>query len=537
MTYSDPANDTEIMHSFPELHDDDFYEYKSEISYNIPSVMGESDFVSENLDQLDIQNQPSNEISNDDFELLSSLESLEYHSSDNVEQEHDCNLIWVSSSCGDQNIDVIGMKSHFDTRVEQAQESRTIDYDDFEHALFRNNASVTGTPINDRTSVMDATSFAKNKKDSDMIGDINSTPNVHQSISSYGLDTTPQTVEIGRCFDISDNMEILQVASINCVAREPMNLGDLFDAENNDQKIECFELNNDKNDLWDKIKEYEAQDIMKFKELAYEIASNARNSYSVNKFEEIEHSLYSPDCYSCNTNTSDRLELHNNDISSSLLKKYLADEVMESPIDSRCLDNASCDQSEELLSSHSYDLPEFCKWDQKGKSPTTSNRVKDSQSSAYFLEDVPNNETAAPNKQKDSVVMMSNILLSCIPSKEGIVSAATIKLDSNGKLNNGFSDLASKSLGVDKSEKGLNQDDETNNSCGKDVATAQDIGDGGQRIQDMITNDVVAPTNCDVDDQSSKLEYNGAHQASQYDIDHIYHPEHSRLHIKVSVDF
>ncbi|CAI8619234.1 unnamed protein product [Vicia faba] len=520
VTYSDSANDTEIMHPFPELHDDDdddddddLYEYKSEISYNIPSLMGESDFVSKDLDQLDTQNQPRNEIFNDEFELLSSLESLEHHCSDNIGQEYDCNLIWVSSSsCGDQNVDVIGTKSHFDTRVERVQESRIIDYDDFEHALLRNSTSVTGTPINDRTSVMDATPFAKNKEDSEMIGEVNSIPNVHQSVSSYGLNTTPQTVEIGRCFDISDNMEVLHVAGVSCVSRVPMNLGDLFDAETNDQKIECFELYNDKNDHWDKIEEYEAQDIMKRKELAYGIASSARNSYSVNKFEEIEHSLYSPDCHSCNTNISDILEPHSNDISSTLLKNYLADEVMESQVESRCSDNANCNQSEELLSCHSYHLPEFCKWDQKGKSATASNRVKDSQSSSYVLEDVSHKESVPPSKQKGSEVMMSNILLSCVPSKE-----------------------------VDKYEKDPSQDDETKDSSGKDVATARDIGDGGPRILDIITNDVVAPTNSEVDvshigcgatDQSSKLEHNEAQQASQYDKDHIYHPEHSLVHIK-----
>ncbi|CAK8579048.1 unnamed protein product [Lathyrus sativus] len=490
MTYSDPANDTEIMHRFPELHDDDFCEYKSEISYNIPSLMGESGFVSEDLDQLDTQNQPRNEISNVEFELLSSLESLEYHCSDNIEQEYDCSLIWMSSSsCGNQNVDVIGMKSHFDTRVEQVQESRIIDYDDFEHALFRSKASVTGTPINDRTSVMDATLFAKNKKDTHVIGEINSTPNVHQSVSSYGLNTTPETVEIGRCFDISDNMEVLHVAGVNCLAREPLNLGDLFDAENNDQKIESFGLYNDNNDHWDKIKEYDAQDLMNCKEL----------SYSVNKFEEIEHSLYSPDCHSCITKT---------DISSTLLKKYLADEVMESQVDSRCSDNDSCDY-----------LPEFCKWDQKGKIATASNRMKDSLSSSHFLEDISHKETAAPNTQKDSEVLMSKIMLSCVPSNEDIVSAAAIKLESDGKLNNGPT-----------------QDDETSNSCGIDVTSAQDIGDGGQRIQDMIT-----PTNCEVDvshighgttDQSSKHECNEAHQASQYDTDHVYPPENSLVRIK-----
>lgn len=446
--------------------------------------MVESDFMFEDLDQLDTRNQPRNEILNDEFELLSSMESLEYHCSDNVEQEYGCNLIWVSSSCGDQNVDVIGMKSHFDTRVEQVQESRIIDYDYFEHDLFRNNASVTGTPTNDRTSVMDATLFEKTKKDSDMTGEINS------------LNTTPQTVEIGRCFDISDNTEVLQVAGVNCLAREPLNSGDLFDAENNDQKIESFGLYSDNNDHWDKIKEYEAQDIMKCNELAYEIASCARNSYSVNRFEEIEHSLYSPDWYFCNTNSSERVVHRSNSINSTLRKKYLADEVMESQVDSRCSDNASCDY-----------LPEFCKWDQKGKNATASNRMKDSLSLSYFLEDVSQKETSAPNKQKDSEVLMSKIMLPCVPSKEDIVSAAAINLDSDGKLNNGFLDLASSPLGVDKCEKGPTQDGETNDSCEKDVATYQ----------------------------SSKLECNEAHQASQYNTDHVHPPEHSRVRIEVSV--
>ncbi|CAL5214657.1 unnamed protein product [Lathyrus oleraceus] len=484
VTCSDPANDTGSMCLFHEVHADDLYDYKSEISYNIPSVMGESDFVFGDLDQLDTRNQPRNEILNDEFELLSSMESLEYHYSDNIEHEHDCKLTWLSSSCGDQNIDVIGMKSHFDTRVEQVQESRIIDYDYFEHDLFRNNASVTGTPTNDRTSVMDATLFAKTKKDSDMIGEINS------------LNTTPQTVEIGRCFDISDNTEVLQVAGVNCLAREPLNSGDLFDAENNDQKIESFGLYNDNNDHWDKIKEYEAQDIMKCNELAYEIASGARNSYSVNKFEEIEHSLYSPDWYFCNTNSSERVVHRSNGISSTLRKKYLADEVMESQVDSRCSDNASCDY-----------LPELCKWDQKGKNATASNRMKDSLSLSYFLEDVSQKETSAPNKQKDSEVLMSKIMLPCVPSKEDIVSAAAINLDSDGKLNNGCLDLASSRLGVDKCEKGPTQDGETNDSCEKDVAT----------------------------DQSSKLECNEAHQASQCDTDHVYPPEHSRVRIEEEV--
>lgn len=520
LTYSGPGNDTEIMHPSPQLYDlhaDDLYDYKSEINYNIPSLTDESDFVSEDLDQLDIQNQQRNENSNDEFELLSSMESLEYNveesSEYNVEYEHDCKLI--------------GTTSHLDTTVEQVQESRITDFDFFDHVLLRNNASVTGTPtsMNDKTSIIDATSYAKNKRGSDMIGELNSKPNVHESASSHGSNQTPQSIESGRCFDLSDNMEVLQVAGMNCSTREPLNLGDLFDAENNVQNIESFKSNNDKNDQWDKIKEYEAQDI-KCKELAYCITSCARNSYSTNKYEEIEHSLYSPDCHFCNTNSSDRDAPHCNEISSTILEKSLADEGMESQVDSRCLDNASCNQPGELLSCHSYYLPEFCKWDQKGKCAMTSNRVKDSQSSSYFLEDSSQKENT-PCKQKDSEVLMSKVILG-----------------SDGKLNNGCLDPEPDALGVDKCERCLTQDDDTNDSCDKGVAT-QDIGDGGQRILDMITNDAVALTDCDEDvshigycktNQSSKLECNDAHQACQYYEDHIYHPEHAdMIHINEEV--
>ena len=540
MTYSDPDNDTDIMHPFPQLYDlhaDDLYDYKSEINYNIPSLTGESDFVSEDFDQLDIQNQQRNENSNDGLEILTSIDSSEYNveesSEYNVEHEHDCKMI--------------GMTSPVDTRVEQVQESRTTDFDFFDHVLLRNNASVVWTPMstNDKTSIIDATSYAK--KGSDMNGEVNSKPNVHQSASSLGSNPTPQSIESGRCFDLSDNMEVLQVAGMSCSTREPLNLGDLFDAENNVQNIEfeSFKSHNDKNDQWDKIKEYEAQDI-KCKEVTYGITSCARNSYSANKFdEEIEHSLYSPDCHFCNTNSSDRDEPHCNEISSTILEKSLADEGMESQVDSRCLDNASCTQPGDLLSCHSYYLPEFCKWDQKGKCATTSNRVKDSQSSSYFLEDASQKENT-PCKQKDSEVLMSKFMLSCVPKEEGIVNAAAIKLGSDGKLNNGCLDPESDALGVDKCERCLTQDDDTNDSCDEGVTT-QDIGDGGQRILDMITNDAVALTNCDEGvphigcgktNQSSKLECNDAHQACQYYEDHIYHPEHADMVcINVSVDF
>jgi hypothetical protein len=136
-------------------------------------------------------------------------------------------------------------------------------------------------------------------------------------------------------------------------------------------------------------------------------------------------------------------------------------------------------------------------------------------------------------------------MLPCVPSEEGIVNTAAIKLGSDGKLSNGCLDLACNAPGVDKCEKCPTQGDDSNDSYGKGVST-QDIGDGGQRILDMITNDVVALTNCDEDvsntgsgttNQSSKLECNDIHQECHYNKDHICHPEHTLLHIKVSVDF
>ncbi|MCI30510.1 hypothetical protein A2U01_0051719, partial [Trifolium medium] len=89
-----------------------------------------------------------------------------------------------------------------------------------------------------------------------------------------------QSIESGSCFDVSDNMEVLQVDGMSCLTREPLNLGELFDAENNVENIESFKWHNDKNDQWDKIKEYEAQDIMKCKELVYDISSG-ESSYPI----------------------------------------------------------------------------------------------------------------------------------------------------------------------------------------------------------------------------------------------------------------
>jgi hypothetical protein len=385
---------------------------------------------------------------------------------------------------------------------------------------------------------MGAKLHAKNN-DTDLIDEENSTPNEHQSDSSHGSNPTPESIESGRCLDVLDNMEVLQVAGMSCLTREPLNLGDLFDAENNVENIESFKSHNDKNDQWDKIKEFEAQDIMKSKELVYNIASSERSSYPVNKFEEIEGSLYFPDCHFWNTNSSNQAVTRSSDISSTILKNSLAYEDMESQVDSRCLDSASCNQYEECLTCHSYYLLEFCKWDQKGKCVMTSNRVKDNQSASWFLEDGSHKETVLC-KQKDSEVLMSNVMLPCVPSEEGIVNTAAIKLGSDGKLNNGCLDLACNAPGVDKCEKCLTQGDDSNDSYGKGVTT-QDIGDGG-----LITNDVVALTNCDEDvsntgcgttNQSSKLECNDIHQECHYDKDHIYHPEYTLLHIKVSVDF
>ncbi|TKY60487.1 hypothetical protein E2542_SST17586 [Spatholobus suberectus] len=491
-TYSDQSEDTENKHlvlQFDDLHAEDLYDYTSEINYNIASPMVEHVYMPEDLDQLDIQNQQRKGIFNDDFELLCSMESLQYHCSEDI--EHDCELTWSSSPpSGDLNTDLIDMTSHLETRMEKVRESRRImDFDYFEKLSLSSNASVIETPKNDKTpGIRDANSLTKDRKDPDLFHDEHSTPNVYQSASSHGSNPTPQTAENDKCFKIGDNKEVLQVACMNCYSREELNLGDQVDAGNNFKNIESFKVHNDKNDHWDNNKEeYESQGIVKSREMPYQIISNAGYSYFVKKFEETEPSLYSPDCYFCNTNSPDRVVPHSNDISSTSLKKFLAYEERESLVDLKCLD---------------YYLPESCKWDQKGKCAITS--YKDE-----ILEDCSREE-----------------ITPCIQNASEILSTV-VKLDTDGNELN-IDSLASNALAVDDCENCSTLGDDANDFCKGD--TAEDIGEGGQRVLDMITNDVVVPANCDEDiSRSSKLELNGGHQACQYEKDPVYRSEHNRV--------
>lgn len=406
--------------------------------------MVESVFISEYLDHLDIQNQQR---TNNEFELLCSGESLQYHCSENIDLGY--KLTWSSShSCGDLHINFSDMTSDLDTRAEQVEESRIMDLDYFEHDLLRDNKS--------------------------------------------------------------------------------------------------FNLHNDRNDKWNKVQEeYESQDIMKCKETACGIPSDARYKYFVKEFEETEHSKCSPDCYFSKINSSDRAVSHSTATSSTQLKKFLAYEDRKSQIDSKSFDNASCDQSEELVSGQSYSLPEFCKWDQKGKCAMTSSRAKDNKNSACVLEGGSREETS-PCKQNASEVLMSKVMSSCIPNKD-VVSAAVVKLGTGGKeLENDCPTLASNALGVDDSEKCPTNGDGANDFGGR-VVTTQDIGVKGQRVLlHVISNDVVVPTDCDEDvshsgscltNQRSKLECN-SHQECQYNMDPmdpVYLSEHTReVHIQVS---
>ncbi|KAK7358756.1 hypothetical protein VNO77_00694 [Canavalia gladiata] len=537
--YSDQSEDTENKHTvlqFDDLHTNNLYSYSSEINYDRESPMDESGSMTEDLDQLDIQNQLRN-----DFELLCSMESLQHHCSENL--EHDCKLTWSSCPpCGDLHIDLIDMKSHLDTRVEYVQESRRImDFDYFENVSLSSNVSIIETPMNDKTpGRRDASSLIKDGKDPHLFDEDISIPNVYQSASSHGSNPTPQTTENGKCSEIDDNMEVLQVVGKNCHSREALNLGDQFDAENNVQNIKCFKLHIDQNDHWKE--EYESQGIIKCTEMPYGIISNARYSYLVKKLEETEGSLCSPDRYLYSTNSSDRVVPRSSDISSTSLKKFLAYEERESQVGLKCLDNAGCYQSEEFLSYQSCYLPESCKWDQKGKCAMTSCRDKGDKSSC-FSEDGSYEETT-PCKQKASEILMSKIILSCVPNEEDIVNEA-LNLGTDGKeLNNDCLALASNALGVDDSEKCPTLGDDTNGLCGKGI-TNQDIGCRGQRVPDKITNPAVFPSNSDEDqsrtesyvtNQSSKLECYGGHKACQYEKDPVYHSEHTRvMHVKEEI--
>ncbi|KAG5029863.1 hypothetical protein JHK87_013377 [Glycine soja] len=522
-TYSDQSGNTEnkpLVLQFDDLHTDDLYDYSSDINNSIASPMVEHVYLPEELDQLDIQNQRRNEIFNDDFELLCSMESLQYHCSEDI--EHDCELTWSSSpTSGDLHADLIDMTSHLDTGMEQVQESRSImDFDYFEHVSLSSNASVIVTPKNDKTpGKRDASLLTKDRKDTDLFNEENSTPNVYQSASSHGSNPTPQTAENGKLFEIGDDNEALLVACMNCYSREVLNLGDQVDAQNNFKNIESFKVHSDKNGQWDKIKEeHESQGIVKCKDMLYQIISSAGYSYSVKKFEETETLLYSPGCYFCNTNSLDGIVPHSNEASSTSLKMFLAYEERDSQLD---LDNASCYQSQESLSCQSYDLPESCKWDQKGKCAITS--YKDEKSS-HILED-GSREEITPCKQKASEVLMSTV----------------VKLDTDGKeLSIDSLALASNALAADDCEKCSTLGDDPNDFFKGD--TTEDNEEQGQRVLDMLTNGVVVPANCDDDIPSpescinSKLELNGDHQACQYEKDPVYRSEHTRVvHLKKEI--
>lgn len=510
-TYSDQSENTENKHlvlQFDDLHTDELYDYASDTNYNMASSMVEHVYLPEDLDQLDIQKQQRSGIFNDDFEFLCSMESLQYHCFDDI--EHDCKLTWSSNPpSGDLHADLVDMTSHLDTRME---------LDHFENLLSSSNASVIETPKNDKTQgKRDASSLTKDRKDPDLFHEENSTPNVYQSASSHGSNPTPQTAENGKCFEIGDDKEVLLVACSSCYSREAQNLGDQVDSENNFKNVESFKVHNDKNDQLDRIKEeHESQGIVRCREMPYQIISGAGYSYFVKKFEETEPSLYSPDCYFCNTDSPDRVVSHSNDISSTSLKKFLAYEETGSRVDLKCLDNASCYQSEESLSCESYYLPESCKWDQKGKCVKTS--YKDGKSSSCFFED-GSHEEKTPCKQKAAEVL-----------------STVVKLDTDGKELN-INSLASNAVAVDDCEKCSTLGDDPNDFCKGD--TTQYIGEQGQRAPDMITNDVVTPANCDEDISraesctSSKLELNGDHQACLLEKDAVYGSERTNVvHIK-----
>jgi len=468
--YEDPENN-HLMLQFDNLHTDDLYDYTSEINYNIASPMVEHICLPEDLDQLDIQNQQRNGIY-DDFELLCSMESLQYHCSEDI--DHDCEQTWSSSPpSGDLRTDLIHMSSHLDTKMEQVQEStRIVDFDYFEKLSLSSNGSVNVTPKNDKTpGKREASSLTKYRKDPDLFHEENSTPDVYQSASSNGSNPTPQTAESGKFFETCDDKEVLLVACLNCYSREALNLGDEVDAENNFRNIESFKVHNDKNDRWDKIKEeHESQGIVKCREMPYQIISNA-----VKKFEETEPSLYSPDCYFCNTNSADRVVPHSNDTRSTSPKFFLAYEERESQVGLKCLENGSCCQSEKSLSCQSYYLPESCKWDQKGKCAIIS--YKDNKSSCSV--ENGSHEEITPCIEKTSEVL-----------------STVVKLDTDGKVQNIDSPaLASNAVVLGDCEKPSTLGDDPSDFCKGDAA--QDIGDGGQGVLDMIINDVVVPVNSD----------------------------------------
>ncbi|WVZ23972.1 hypothetical protein V8G54_002516 [Vigna mungo] len=502
--YEDPENKHLVL-QFDDLHTDDLYDYTSEIDYNIAPPMAERICLPEDLDQLDIHDQRRNEIYND-FELLCSMESLQYPCSEDI--EHDCELTWSSSPpSGDLRTGIIHMSSHLDTKMERVIESRRIvDFDYFENLSLSSNGSVNVTPKNDQIPFKrDASSLTKDRKDPDLFHEENSTPNVYQSASSHGSNPTPQTAERDKFFETCDDKKkILLVACMNCYSREDM--GDQVDAESNFRNIESFKVDNDKNDRRDKIKEeHESQGMVRYRDMPYQTIANAGYSCSVKKFEETDPSLYSPDCYFCSTNSPDRVVPRSNDTRSTSVKNFLAYEERESQVGLSCSDNASCCQS-------SYE-PESCKWDQKGKCAITS--YKDNKSSC-----------SVGNGSHEEITP-------CIQINSEVLSTI-IKLDTDGKeLNIDSLPLASNAVVLGDCEKPSTLVDDPNDFSRDDAA--QYIGDGGQRVLDMIINDVVVPVNND--EVVSLTESFTANLSPKHGFDPVSRSEHTcAVHVKDEIN-
>ncbi|MED6168177.1 hypothetical protein PIB30_009394 [Stylosanthes scabra] len=462
-TYSDQSNDTEIKHpahqSFDDLHgdeSDDLYDYASEVQYNSTSPIAESDFMSTDLDQ----NQETPRISDYEFQLLCSRELLQYHISE-------------APYSGNVDVEFSGGISHLDTR---GQESRMMEFGYTENELLADNGSNVGTPINDRRPVIrDVSSNAKDSWDHDLLIEENVSADIHKSGSSHGSCATPPSIENSRCFGAGENMEVLHEDGLSCLSRE-------FEAESDSQRSESLKLHNDKNNQWEDAKEYESQDKVKFKEIEQGITSYENHTYFVKELEETENSLYSPDCFLCNKTDSSNTAVSNSiDINTTLSEKCLVTEDLKSHGDTSSLSLNSCNQCEKLLPCQCSSLPQFCKWDQKGKCPMTKSGVIDHHGS---------HEETMPQKQEIA--------------EENAVSATVSKpCDNDEEQEDDSQAIASNAMSLDECE------------------------DGGDGVIDMILNDATVPANCDEDvsntgtcitNQSSELECNDGHQTSHQDM-------------------
>ncbi|KAL1326743.1 uncharacterized protein LOC107630904 isoform X1 [Arachis ipaensis] len=454
-TYSDQSNDTEIRHLVH--HFDDLCDYESEIQCNSTSSMVENDFMSTSLDELGSRSRQRPRISDDEFQLLCSRELLQYHISE-------------TPYSGNVHVDFSGGIPHLDTR---GQESRMMEFGYTQNELLRDNDSILGTPMNNRMSVIrDVSSNAKDSWDQDLLIEENIPADVHKSASSHGSCATPLSIENGRCFGAGENMEVLH---------EVLNLGDQFEAENDYQK----------SDQWEGIKEYESQEKMKYKEIEHEI-TYGKYTYFVKELEETEHSLYSPDCFLCNkTDSSNRAVSDSNDINATISEKFLVYEDWKSQVDSISSSLNSCSQCGKLLSCQSSSLPQFCKWDQKGKFPMTKSGAIDNNESSH--------EETMTHKQETAEAYA--------------VGATDFKsLVDDEQPENDSEAIASNAMSLDNCE------------------------DGSEGVIDMITNDATVPANYDEDvsntricitNQSSELECNDGNQSSQDDMVLVCHTEHT----------